>query len=217
MPNADKGSKCVFMKWTDTICDYIAECLAETGILKETDKKSFSYSLGYLADGICYNLSLLLIGILLGYFWAALLYILIMTPVRMLAGGIHAPSPLICDIVSYGIFLGVILAVPVIVSKFSPFLLLILYFICYTFIILLSPVDTREKHYSGENRRRQKRHCFVYLTAVSVLYLILFVGKNDTACGILSVCAAIITGNLILGIIANHKERWDEFKSGNLR
>lgn len=204
------------MKWTDSMCSYVAECLTESGAIKETEKEIYSYCFGFLADLIFYNLSILLIGAILGKFQIALLYILIMSPTKMLAGGVHAPTPLICDMVSYGAFLTVMLSVPQIAPQISPFLLLLIYFLCYIFIILLSPVSTKNKRYTESQKKRLKKYCFLYLTAVSILYLIFFVNQMPVHCGILSVCAAIILANQILGIVANIKEPHHDLKNSNV-
>lgn len=205
------------MKWTDSMCDYVAECLTETGTIKESEKEIYSYCFGFLADLIFYNLSILLIGAVFHHFQLALLYILIMSPTKMLAGGVHAPTPLICDMVSYGVFLAVILSVPKIAPQLSPFLLLSIYFICYIFIILMSPVSTKNKRYTETQKKRLKKYCFLYLTAVSILYLILFASHMSACYGILTVCAAIILANQILGTIVNIKEQHYDFKNSNVR
>lgn len=204
------------MKWTDSMCDYVAECLSESGTIKESEKEIYSYCFGFLADLIFYNLSILLIGTILGNFQAALLYILIMSPTKMLAGGVHAPTPLICDIVSYGVFLTIMLSVPQIAPQLPPFLLLSLYFICYIFIILLAPVSTKNKRYTEAQKKRLKKYCFLYLTAISILYLILFARQMIVCCGVLSACSAIILANQIIGILVNIKEQYYDFENSNV-
>lgn len=204
------------MKWTDSMCGYVAECLAESGAIKKSEKEIYAYCFGFLADLIVYNLSILLIGAVLGRFQIALLYILIMSPTKMLAGGVHAPTPLICDLVSYGAFLTVILTVPRIATQIPPFLLLSIYFLCYIFIILLSPVSTKNKRYTEAQKRRLKKYCFLYLTAVSILYLIFFANQMPVHCGIFSACAAIILANQILGIIVNVKESHYDLENSNV-
>ncbi len=204
------------MKWTDSMCDYVAECLSESGTIKESEKEIYSYCFGFLADLIFYNLSILLIGTILGNFQAALLYISIMSPTKMLAGGVHAPTPLICDIVSYGVFLTVMLSVPQIAPQLPPFLLLSLYFICYIFIILLAPVSTKNKRYTETQKKRLKKYCFLYLTAISILYLILFARQKSVCCGVLSACSAIILANQIIGILVNIKEQYYDFENSNV-
>lgn len=204
------------MKYTDMMCSYVTDCLTENGTIKEEEKEIYSYCFGFLADLVFYNLSILLIGLLLGKFHIALLYILMMTPTKMMAGGMHAPTPAICDLVSYGVFLGTILLIPVISTKLPSFLLLTIYFLCYIFIVALSPVSTKNKRYTQTQKRKLKKYCFIYLTIMGIFYLIFFVKEIPVCCGTVSVCSAIILLNQMIGIMMNRKERYYDLKNRNL-
>lgn len=206
----------IILKCTDMMCSYVTDCLTENGTIREEEKEIYSYCFGFLADLIFYNLSILLIGLLLGKFHIALLYVLMMTPTKMMAGGMHAPTPVVCDIVSYGVFFIALLLIPGISIKSPPFLLLTIYFLCYIFIVTLSPVDTKNKRYAQIQKRRLKKYCFIYLTAMGILYAMFYVKEMSVCCGTISVCSAIILLNQIIGIVMNTKERYYDLKNRNL-
>lgn len=204
------------MKWTDSMCSYIADCLAETNIIRENEKEIYSYCFGFLADLVFYNISVLIIGGILGNFQIACLYVLVMSPTKMMAGGMHAPTPFICDIISYGVFLSVIIFTPKIAPQIPPFFLLSIYFICYILIIRLSPVGTKNKQYNRIQQINLKKYCFFYLSAISLIYLIFFINKMYAYYGTISICTAIILINQIIGIIANMKEQCHDLKNSNV-
>lgn len=204
------------LKWTDSMCNYITDCLAEAGTIRENEKELYSYCFGFLADLIFYNISILIIGGILGNFQIACLYILVMSPLTMMAGGIHAPTALICDIISYSISLIVILFTPKIAPQIPPIILLTIYFICYIFIIILSPVDTEKKCHSEIQRRKLKKYCFLYLLTISMIFLLFLINKMPAYYGTISVCTAIILINQIFGIITEKKEQHHDLKNSNV-
>lgn len=204
------------LKWTDSMCSYVADCLTETGIIRENEKEIYSYCFGFLADLIFYNISVLIIGGFLGNFQIAFLYILVMSPTKMMAGGMHAPTPLICDIISYSVSLSVIVFTPKIAPQIPPLYLLSVYLICYIFIIILSPVGTKNKRYNKVQKVNLKKYCFLYLSAISLIYLIFFINKMSAYYGIISTCTAIILINQVIGIIINVKEQRYDLKNSNV-
>jgi len=206
----------ILLKWTDSMCNYVADCLTETGMIRENEKEIYSYCFGFLADLIFYNISVLLIGGILGNFQLACLYILVMSPTKMLAGGMHAPTPFICDIISYSVSLSVITFTPKIVSQIPPFFLLSAYVICYIFIPILSPVGTKNKRYDKIQKAKLKRYCFLYLSAITLLYLIFFINKMSAYYGIISICTAIILFNQLIAIITNIKEHRHDLENSNV-
>lgn len=74
----------------------ITDILVTNEIIESQKKDIYFYCLDFALDLILFNCSLLLIGGLLGLFLPSLVYIIILVPVRMLAGGAHAKSPYSC-------------------------------------------------------------------------------------------------------------------------
>ena len=71
----------------------ITDTLVTNEIIEPQKEGIYFYCLDFSLDLILFNCSLLLIGGLLGLFLPSLVYIIILVPVRMLAGGAHAKSP----------------------------------------------------------------------------------------------------------------------------
>ncbi len=82
----------------------ITDTLVTNEIIEPQKEGIYFYCLDFSLDLILFNCSLLLIGGLLGLFLPSLVYIIILVPVRMLAGGAHAKSPYSCFLLSYSIY-----------------------------------------------------------------------------------------------------------------
>ena len=82
----------------------ITDTLVTNEIIESQKKEIYFYCLDFALDLILFNCSLLLIGGLLDFFLPSLVYIIILVPVRMLAGGAHAKSPYSCFLLSYSIY-----------------------------------------------------------------------------------------------------------------
>ena len=78
----------------------ITSDLLKNGVIKKSYKESYNYCLEFFFDLILFNCSLLLIGFILHRFILSVIFVLVMVPVKMTAGGAHAPSRLMCEIIS---------------------------------------------------------------------------------------------------------------------
>ena len=85
----------------------ITDILVTNEIIESQKKDIYFYCLDFALDLILFNCSLLLIGGLLDFFLPSLVYIIILVPIRMLAGGAHAKSPYSCFLLSYSIYIPV--------------------------------------------------------------------------------------------------------------
>ena len=82
----------------------ITDILVTNEIIESQKKDIYFYCLDFALDLILFNCSLLLIGGLLDFFLPSLVYIIILVPILMLAGGAHAKSPYSCFLLSYSIY-----------------------------------------------------------------------------------------------------------------
>ena len=73
----------------------ITDILVTNEIIESQKKDIYFYCLDFALDLILFNCSLLLIGGLLDFFLPSLVYIIILVPIRMLAGGAHAKKSLL--------------------------------------------------------------------------------------------------------------------------
>ena len=135
----------------------ITDTLVTNEIIEPQKEGIYFYCLDFSLDLILFNCSLLLIGGLLGLFLPSLVYIIILVPVRMLAGGAHAKSPYSCFLLSYSIyFLTLFLSrLPYLIM---PGLYILLISLLTLIIWVLAPVETTYKHYTTDERTKIKKN-----------------------------------------------------------
>ena len=107
------------MKITETLSVKITDIFIDNHVLPFQQRAAYIYCFDFCFDLFLYNLSLLILGIFFHHGWLALVYVFTMSPLKMLAGGMHASSRGICDIISYltfciGIIITIYLPIPAI-------------------------------------------------------------------------------------------------------
>ena len=81
------------MKITETLSVKITDIFIDNHVLPFQQRAAYIYCFDFCFDLFLYNLSLLILGIFFHHGWLALVYVFTMSPLKMLAGGMHASSP----------------------------------------------------------------------------------------------------------------------------
>ena len=84
------------MKITETLSVKITDIFIDNHVLPFQQRAAYIYCFDFCFDLFLYNLSLLILGIFFHHGWLALVYVFTMSPLKMLAGGMHASSRGIC-------------------------------------------------------------------------------------------------------------------------
>ncbi|MCR4839489.1 MAG: accessory gene regulator B family protein [Eubacterium sp.] len=132
--------------------------------------KANSYCLEQLFDLIIYHFTLVLIGAAVRRLALTLLYIITVTPTKMLAGGAHAKSRGICSILSYAVFGGTIFLCPYLpyFDEFSiiPFLPLEI------MLWIFAPVCHPNKQLTDKQRKSARRILLIYFFILNIMVLV---------------------------------------------
>lgn len=135
----------------------ITDTLVTNKIIESQKKDIYLYCLDFALDLILFNCSLLLIGELLDLFLPSLVYIVILVPVRMLAGGAHAKSPYSCFLLSYSIYF-----LTLFLSRLPYLIMPGLYILLISLLTLiiwgLAPVENAHKHYTAAERTKNQKN-----------------------------------------------------------
>lgn len=202
------------MKTTQHISKKIIHYLEKNSIIDPTTKDIYIYCIDFTLDLIFFNISLLLLGCLLHEPFMALLYIVTMTPLKMICGGAHASTQTLCSIISYFLFFSSIL--------FSIYIESVLQFhvpkttifiLCIISIIAHTPVDTPNKRYMPSQKAKLKLFSGIYCTMLFIIFIILKECFHEKYCSIILIDLIIIAINQYIGIIINRKE--DSYESEN--
>lgn len=148
----------------------IASKLEEYQIISGTNRALYEYGLRRMFTTILNIITMLVIGALMDMVLYAVIYIVAYIPVRIYAGGYHASSPQRC-----WAFSSIILFIVLLLLKMIPenthnvFTLLGMSII----IVLLSPVDTKSKSLSANERKVYRFRTIIVLTIEIILSFIL--------------------------------------------
>ena len=173
-------------------------------IIESQKKDIYFYCLDFALDLILFNCSLLLIGGLLDFFLPSLVYIIILVPIRMLAGGAHAKSPYSCFLLSYSIyFLTLFLSrLPYLIM---PGLYILLISLLTLIIWVLAPVETTYKHYTTDERTKIKKILFFLLFFIYAFAVLMLSWKQQLYYHMILICLCIVLINQCIARCLNHR------------
>ena len=182
------------------ICSkHLTKILYENGKIQPEFREAYQYSIDLAMDFVLFHGSLILLGLLTGHFLSVCIYIITMTPLKTLAGGAHAKTPLMCSIISYSVFFLTIYAVPTIrISSELSFVAIILLGIL---IFTHAPVNHPNKQFSENQRKRIRNVLLIYLITGSIINLILLIFQSEDLLIIALCCYLITYFNQMIGLI----------------
>ena len=92
------------MKISNTAATHITDFFINSGTISNDDRASYIYCFEYAIDTIIFPLTILLSGLIFNRFISALLFAVIIIPLKMSAGGAHASTRIMCSILSYSLY-----------------------------------------------------------------------------------------------------------------
>lgn len=184
--------------------NWIAQVLVENHTINEKEQAIYAYIFDYIIESILYSGSLVLIGLLCGRLGIAACYLLVAMALRFVAGGYHADSKEICSVLSYGVF-GIFLYVTPYVAPWFHVIWIILYGIGCIGILAVAPVDTPNKRFSSEQRKRLHRRCVILCVGLSVVEVWFWFCEWNLYYAAISICVIIELTGLIAGIVKNRR------------
>lgn len=196
------------MRISNQLSTNLTSLMSEQNIIPKDQKELYAYCFDFVLDILFFNISILLIGFIFKEPFLAVLYIITMTPTKMMAGGAHANSPEACSAISYMIAISSILcAANMPLSSISTQIELPVFFACVISITTLAPVDTPNKKFDTIKHNRLKKNCLLYSCILAVIYLALFHLGYTKYYSIMTICVMIIAVNQYIGIYINLHEK----------
>ena len=182
----------------------LAHMLQSKGQISTEDESIYGYLFDYIFEEICFILVTLLIGLMLHRMDITLCYLFVSTPLRHFAGGFHANTRLGCTILSYGLFIAIILLCPIVVPFFR-LLWFAVYALCWFLIYVLAPVDTPNKRLPPETKVLLRHRCLFTFVLMTIVYLILWHQQQVLYYGSISVCVMVCVAGLLIGAYKNSR------------
>lgn len=148
-----------------------------------------------------FNLSIIIIGALTHNFILSVIYVTVLVPTKMLAGGAHAGSTYACCSISYSVYLLCMLLCRLIPG--IPILNILVCLVTGIGICALSPVPHKNKKQSYQTKHKIKKYCcfcigIIYILLSVVLSFCLYRYGN-----LIMLCLTIVFVNQIIGLFIN--------------
>lgn len=184
---------------SNKLSNSISSDLSERGLIKEEYRDSYAYCLEFLFDMILFNASLILIGCLMHRTLLSVIFVLTLTPIKMVAGGTHAGSRLSCEILSYAVFIAVILLPSLIsLNTLAEFFISLAVSIA---VIVFTPVEVSGRSAVIANRKRLRVLCIIFCTAALIAEAMLLLNRYADCADIIFLCLAVIFINQLIGLL----------------
>ena len=188
------------------ISDAISSSLSEQGYINQDETEIYEYCLDYVVSQIKYDVLIILIGLLLHQVSITITFLFAFSFLRRYAGGYHAPTPLMCTIMSYMLYFA-ILAGALYIPAYMPLLWVITFICIISVIVILSPVSTPAKPLSNERRRKMKL-CSLIISVLLVLMFVLCYFLKATKYYItLELCVIIVFIMQLIQLLINIRKR----------
>lgn len=180
----------------------ISRSLTDRGLICEEYRDSYAYCLEFMFDIILFNTSLILIGFFMHRALLSVIFVLTLTPIKMVTGGAHAGSRLSCEVISYAIFVAVILLSSfILVNARAEFLISLA--LCVT-IIILTPVEVSDRSAVIANRKRLRIICVIFCAAALTAETIFLLNGYADCADVIFLCLAVTFINQIIGLLTIH-------------
>lgn len=174
--------------------------------LKEQEIRIFQYCFEQVLNKLLYSIIFLGIGWFTHRLLLTVVFLFAFTMLRRFGGGAHASNPIICFILSYEIGLLFIFGLPMVYS-FIPEMIYILIFILSSIpILLLSPMDTKNKRIKGSLRRKLQVRSRILILLLLLVFFVLFVCRLKLYYGAITFCVMICSVNILIGLIQNKRK-----------
>ena len=183
------------------ITNGITNILIESGTISEKERKLYSYCIGGVVEMGANLVLTLLLGVVMGKFAETLLFLVIIIPLRSSAGGFHANNTNSCFVLSILMYLSTIFVAGMISSKLNYIYSIPIFVICSVCILVLSPVDCKNKRLSKAEKAKQKKICIFIILIISIVFSVMVALKLNNFCFLISTCVLAIFSMMIAGKI----------------
>lgn len=179
----------------------ITKSLIKAGAVPPEDSALYEYGIrmGFL---LVINIATaVLIGLFLGMVWQCIIFLIAYNPVRTYAGGYHAGTPLACYLLSIPMVVAVLLGIKLI--PWNGYICAIALFIALMIIVLLAPVEDRNKPLNEREKTVYGRRAGVYSAVLSGMAVTLwFAGMEQISLSIV-MALGVAAVMLVLGAVKN--------------
>lgn len=188
------------------ISNYLSKLFNKIGIIDNSEIESYCFLFDFLFSSVTFDLSILLIGFFLKCNSDALIYLIITTPIRYFAGGFHAKTRFLCNILSYSSFFIVVLLNNLIIINNS-YAYIAIYVISIITIYYIAPVDSPNNRLNLSEKKSLKRKLLFFFICLSILFYFLYKKSSYNYIKMICICVTISDIWIYIGYIDNWRHR----------
>lgn len=181
------------------ISEKITNRLLRKNVIEYDDFEIYQFGLEQLFSTILNMLTTIIIGIILGELWNAVLFVLAFMMLRTYAGGYHSSTPLGCYLLTVSIIIAVLSVIKYV--EISCFVCTGLLFVSSVIILLLAPVESKNKPLDNiECVVYRKKAVGIWCIEVMSAIAFLIIGfKEVTVC--IAMAFIVLGISLFVGVI----------------
>ena len=173
--------------------------------IDENERCIYEYCIRIILKRCLFVISILLFGIITKRFAVSLLFLSTFIPLRSFCGGIHASTPEICSVLSYGMSIAIIFFSSLL-GKSVPYIILLCIFILFCIpILIFSPVDTKNKRLDSKQKRFLKTKSCILTIFIIVEFIAFSVFQAQTYYMTLALCVIICSISVVIGFLQNRR------------
>ena len=185
----------------------LTNLISRSKTIDEKEKLIYEYCIRIILKRCLFVIILLFFGILTNRVCVSILFLLTFIPLRSFCGGMHASTPTICTVLSYGIGLAIIFFSPLL-GELIPYTVILYFFILFCVpIILFAPVDTKNKRFNLTQIRSLRIKCIFLTLLIGVVFIFLSLVHAQTYCMTLLLCVIICSVSIVIGSLQNRRNR----------
>lgn len=187
------------------IATYITNKMLASSVIEEGDSELYCYGFFLLITRFFFFLVAAITGFLSGLLFESIVFYVVFMLLRSYAGGVHARTEAACTVLTTLALATSVFGIKIIVrmeSKIIPMLMLVSGSLC---ILLLCPLDTKEKPLSEQEKVRYRLICYaVVLICIAVALAADYLSFNHVFSPV--VCGIFLESVLlVIGKVCNYK------------
>lgn len=184
----------------EKISDKLTNAMLREDTIQEESKELYSFGIQqglFLLIGV---ISFIFIGWCFGMVWQALLYLVFYMPIRIYAGGYHAPTQKHCYVFSCAMLVLVLAVMKIARAQTTAYLVLTI--VAGVILFLLAPVEDKHKPLDEKEEYVYRKRAYIAISIELLLCLICVMLRWKM---LLCICSAVITnaGMTALGYMVN--------------
>lgn len=158
----------------------ISAGLCKSGLIPSEDFELYAYGFFVILSRILFLIITILLGILFDIVWESVLFYTFFSLIRSYAGGIHAPKEWMCILFTSILFVFCIGTIKFLTLTNLNAFIYVLFLLSIMAILILSPLDTKEKPINAKEKKIYRKTTYLLLLAIIVFSVVMLISNKQS-------------------------------------